>query len=295
MEIRDLEYLVASADTRNFGRAAESLGLNTSTVSRRIAHLEDELGLALFERGHAGVRLTAGGKSVIAYARRALAELKSLRRSGNQNGSGHAGQIRLGVWLPPVGEPLASLLRRWRERHANVVLTISEMNDRDLVVALRERQLDVALTSSHTTSPQIVTLPLFRDRIVVALPGGHALAQQPTVAWAALRDEVVLFQEWNDSQANRWFYESLLGQSANLQSHPASKLSVLALVAAGFGVALATAGQSEVTFPGVVFKPIEGEDARIQFVLAWLPELEDAAVGRFVAFLRDETRSRNLL
>ena len=295
MEIRDLEYLVASAEARNFGRAAEALGLNTSTVSRRIAHLEDELGLALFERGHSGVRLTAGGKSVIAYARRALAELKSLRRSGKQNGSGHAGQIRLGVWLPPIGEPLASLLRRWRERYANVVLTISEMNDRDLVVALRERQLDVALTSSHTSLPQIVTLPLFRDRIVVAVPAGHALVQQPTVNWAALRDEVILFQEWNNSQATREFYEGLLGHSANLQSHPASKLSVLALVAAGFGVALATAGQSEVTFPGVVYKPIEDDDAHIQIVLAWLPELEDAAVGRFVAFLRDETRSRNPL
>lgn len=295
MEIRDLEYLVASAEARNFGRAAEALGLNTSTVSRRIAHLEDELGLALFERGHSGVRLTAGGKSVIAYARRALAELKSLRRSGKQNGSGHAGQIRLGVWLPPIGEPLASLLRRWRERYANVVLTISEMNDRDLVVALRERQLDVALTSSHTSLPQIVTLPLFRDRIVVAVPAGHALVQQPTVNWAALRDEVILFQEWNNSQATREFYEGLLGHSANLQSHPASKLSVLALVAAGFGVALATAGQSEVTFPGVVYKPIEDDDAHIQIVLAWLPELEDAAVGQFVAFLRDETRSRNPL
>src|ERR1700720_905652 len=99
MEIRDLEYLVASAEARNFGRAAEALGLNTSTISRRIAQLEDELGLALFERGHSGIRLTAGGKSVTACARRALDELRSLRSSGKQNGSGHAGQIRLGVWL----------------------------------------------------------------------------------------------------------------------------------------------------------------------------------------------------
>jgi len=295
MEIRDLEYLVASAETQNFGRAAEALGLNTSTISRRIAQLEDELGLALFERGHSGVRPTAGGKSVIAYARRALAELTSLRHTGKQTGSGHAGQIRLGVWLPPIGEPLASLLRRWREGHANVELTISEMNDRALAVALRERQLDVALTSSHTVLPHIATLSLFRDRIVVALPGGHALARQPAVAWAALRDEAVLFQEWDDSQATREFYKGLLGQSANLKPHPASKLSVLALVAAGFGIALATAGQSEVAFPGVVYKPIEDHDAQIQFVLAWLPELEDAAVGRFVAFLRDETRSRNLI
>jgi DNA-binding transcriptional LysR family regulator len=64
VEIRDLEYLVASASAGNFGRAAESLGLNTSTISRRIGRLEDELGLALFERGHYGVRLTAGSRAV---------------------------------------------------------------------------------------------------------------------------------------------------------------------------------------------------------------------------------------
>ena len=82
MEIRDLEYLVASANAGNFGRAAESLGLNTSTISRRIGRLEDELGLALFERGHSGVRLTAGGKAVMLHVRRALAELDAVKTFG---------------------------------------------------------------------------------------------------------------------------------------------------------------------------------------------------------------------
>src|SRR5262245_4517476 len=61
VEIRDLEFLAASARIGNFARAAESFGMSTSTISRRIGRLEDELGLALFERGHSGVRLTAGG------------------------------------------------------------------------------------------------------------------------------------------------------------------------------------------------------------------------------------------
>ena len=61
MEIRDLMYLEASAAAGNFTRAAKSLGINTATISRRLGRFEDELGLALFERGHAGVRLTTGG------------------------------------------------------------------------------------------------------------------------------------------------------------------------------------------------------------------------------------------
>src|SRR5262249_32251974 len=60
MEIRDLMYLEASAAAGNFTHAAKALGINTSTISRRVGRFEDELGLALFERGHAGVRLTSG-------------------------------------------------------------------------------------------------------------------------------------------------------------------------------------------------------------------------------------------
>ena len=188
---------MASANAGNFGRAAESLGLNTSTISRRIGRLEDELGLALFERGHSGVRLTAGGKAVMLHVRRALAELDAVRHSGSQNGSGDVGEIRLGVRLPPIGEPIVSLLSSWRERYANVILTVSEMNDRDLAAALEERRLDVALTSNNAVWHHAASLPLYRDRLLAAFPVGHHLAGRPTVDWDALRDEDILVQGWD--------------------------------------------------------------------------------------------------
>jgi DNA-binding transcriptional LysR family regulator len=69
----------------------------------------------------------------------------------------------------------------------------------------------------------------------------------------------------------------------------------MALVAAGFGITLATRSQAEVLFPGVVYKPIHEDNAWVTIELAWLPRKEEAAVGRFVAFMRDEARSRGLL
>ena len=83
MEIRDLEYLAASATAGNFARAAASVGISTSTISRRVARLEDQLGLALFERGHSGVRLTPGGRTVMQHVRRVLGELEALKSSGS--------------------------------------------------------------------------------------------------------------------------------------------------------------------------------------------------------------------
>jgi DNA-binding transcriptional LysR family regulator len=295
MDVRDLTYLAASADAGNLGRAARMLGINTSSISRRIGRLEDELGLALFERGHSGVRLTAGGKAVMLHVRRALAKLDAVRHSGSQNGSGHVGEIRLGVRLPPIGEPIASLLSNWRQRYPNVVLTVSEMNDRELAAALEERRLDVALMVSHAVWPHAATVPLYRDRLLAALPARHPLAERPTVDWDALRDEIFLVQGWDESQVAREFYASFLGSGVRFHSHAASKQSVFALVSAGFGITLATASQSEVASPGVTYKAIDDPGASILVVLAWLPELEDATVGRFVAFLRDEARSRRLV
>jgi DNA-binding transcriptional LysR family regulator len=97
MEIRDLMYLEASAAAGTFTRAAESLGINASTISRRVGRIEDELGLALFERRHGGVRLTIGGKAVLPHIRRALAELDAIRHAGDRNGTGVVGEVPLGV------------------------------------------------------------------------------------------------------------------------------------------------------------------------------------------------------
>jgi DNA-binding transcriptional LysR family regulator len=295
MEIRDLKYLAAAASTNNFGRAAKSLGVETSTISRHIARLEDELGLALFERANNGVHLTPGGKAVMVHVNRTLAEFDAVGRSARQNGTGDAGEIRLGVRMPPVGEPLGSLLAGWRVRHPNVVLTIVEMNEPSMAMALEHRRLDVGIVTSFTPCANSEALPLYRERLTAALPVDHALAQRDAVEWDDFRDETILIQEWDDSQVTRELYSFLLGQSVRFSAHPASKQSVFALVAAGFGVTLATTSQAEVTVPGVIFRPIAEANACLQIELVWRPELEDAAVGRFVAYLRDETRSRRLV
>jgi DNA-binding transcriptional LysR family regulator len=113
--------------------------------------------------------------------------------------------------------------------------------------------------------------------------------------WDLLRKQTLLIQGWDDSHSTRAFYASLLGDGVKFSSHPASKQSVMALVGAGIGITLAAQSQAEVVFPGVVYKPILEEDAWVQVELAWRPTTEDAAVGRFVAFMRDEARSRGLL
>jgi DNA-binding transcriptional LysR family regulator len=292
MKLRDLEYLIASAAAGNFTRAANSLGINTSTISRRIGRLEDELGLAIFERRHSGIRLTTGGKDVLTHARRAVAELDAVKYAGRQNGIGAAGEVRLGV-RTPVGEAVLMVLSAWRENSANVLLTMFEMNERDLAIALAERRLDVALAPSHMLPTRVARLTTYREGLFVALPASHALAQQEGgLTWAGLSGETILVQGWEESQAEREFLALILGTEVCFRSHAASRQLLLGLVAGGFGIAIGTESEAAAGFPGVLFRPVDEKDAVLQLELAWLPETEEPAVGRFVAFIRDAVRSR---
>jgi DNA-binding transcriptional LysR family regulator len=261
MEIRDLMYLEASATAANFTRAAKTLGINPSTISRRIGRLEDELGLAVFERQHAGVRLTSGGKAILPHIRRALAELDAIKLAGEQSGNGVVGEVRLAVRMPPIGEPLGDLLTHWRNRHSGVVLTILETSEWEIQVAIHEHRIDVALMTRHTLWPDAASAPLYRERLFAAVPCGHPLMEREALDWECLRKEVFLVQGWDNSQSAREFYSSLMGRSAQFQTHAASKQCIFALVAAGFGITLATRSQSEVSFPGVEYRPIREENA----------------------------------
>lgn len=296
MKLRDLEYLMASAAAGNFTRAAKSLGISTSTISRRIGRLEDELGLAIFERGPSGIRLTTGGKDVLTHARRAVAELDAVKFAGRQNGIGAAGEVRLGVRTPPIAEAMLMLLNAWRENSAKVLLTIFEMNERDLAIALDERRLDVALAPSHMLPTRMARLATYRERLFVALPASHALARhEKALTWAGLSGETILVQGWDESQAEREFLAPLLGTEVCFRSHPASRQSLLALVAGGFGISIGTESETAAGFLGVLFRPVDEKDAVVQLDLAWLPQTEEPASGRFVAFMRDAVRSRGLV
>jgi DNA-binding transcriptional LysR family regulator len=218
--------------------------------------------------------------------RRMLNDLDAVAKAARANGIGKRGEVRLGLRIPPVGDRLTTLLRQWRIEHPDVSITVHELPDYELSNAILRRTIDVAFFTAYGVYPHLVTAPLVREQIFVALPHDHRLATQDTISWQDLRDETILVQDWEDS-STREFYAFLIGIGLPLRSHPASKQSGLALVAAGFGLTLVLESQAQVTVPGVAYRQILEESANIELVLAWAPEAEDAAIGCFVSFMRD--------
>ena len=290
-----LRYLVAAAEAGKLSHAARTLGIRTASLSRRLHRIEDELGLTLFERGHDGIRLTVGGDAMMIHVRRILANFSILMSTGLSAGLGNVGRIRLGMRLPSVGEPIQGLLRGWRSNNPDVVMSVYEMNERDILTAIEERRLDLAFIAKHTLWPRAVSIPVYRERLLAALPKEHKLARRKTLTWKMIREDTFLVQGWEESQTARERYASLMGEGIRFVAHSASKQSVLGLVGAGFGITLVTQAQAHVRIPGVVFRHILEENAQVEVQLAWVPENEEVAVGRFVSFMREMSASRHLL
>jgi hypothetical protein len=102
IDVTGLKYVIEVAGS--FAKAGVRLGLNSSTLTRRISSIEDALGITLFERTRSGVRITRSARAVIAQIRRAIGEFDAVTDVANRNGGGRAGEIRLGFRIPPVAE-----------------------------------------------------------------------------------------------------------------------------------------------------------------------------------------------
>jgi len=189
---------------------------------------------------------------------------------------------------------MQQLLSAWHALHPNVSLTLYELNERDISQSIEERRLDVAFMTKHTIPPTAASEPIYRERILLAVSRDHKLAKAKQLKWDQIRNETFLVQGWDESQTAREFYASFLGSGIKFKSHAASKQTIMALVGAKYGATLVTRSQAEIRFPNVAYRPIAEENAWVHVSLVWSAQNEEAAVGRFVAFMRDEARSRGL-
>jgi len=283
------------ADHGSFAAAAERLGVSASTLTRSISTLEDNLGLTLFERSSRGVALTAAAAPVLAETKRMLASLEAVTQAAGSAARGTAGDLRLGVRSPPLGEPLRGMLARWRQDHPDVRLIVHELPDLELFSELVARRIDVALIPSFAPWPQIVMEPLYHERMVAAVPQDHTLAGRDMLKWTDFYGETIYVQDWTQSHAMREFYASMMGVGMPLHPISASKQTVFSLVASGFGVTLAQQSQAEASFPGVAFQKVDETNARVEFSLAWSPQSESAVIGRFLASMRASAADKGVV
>ena len=239
MNLRSLEYLVALADHRHFGRAAEAVFVSQPTLSSQIKKLENELGVELVERGTRGVLLTEPGERIVARARAALAEVDNIRAIARLSTDPESGSLRLGVF-PTLGPYLLPhVVPAVRAKFPRLELLLVEEKSEVLLQQLRDGRIDAALLAMPVAAPTLHEEPLFDEEFLLAVPAGHRLADQPQVNVSALAGEsVLLLDEGHCLRDQALSVCQMVGADERAGFRATSLETLRQMVAAGIGVTL---------------------------------------------------------
>jgi DNA-binding transcriptional LysR family regulator len=177
MELRHLRYFVAVAEERNFTRAAERLHIAQPPLSRQMQQLEETLGVELIEKGSRPLRLTEAGQFFLAHARPLLDQVRDLKAMTQRVGKLER-TLSAGFVASTLYGLLPDIIRRYRERHPEVEVTLHEMTTVEQLKALKEGRIDVGFGRLKSEDPSIRRILLREERMVVALSSGHRLSER---------------------------------------------------------------------------------------------------------------------
>jgi DNA-binding transcriptional LysR family regulator len=287
MEIRLLRSFQALAEQGHFGRASRALHLSQPALTKQIRQLEDELGSPLFVRGRRGAQLTSVGRlfadEVAPLLRHADRVLDRARRAAR----GEVGELRLGFGIA-TRLIVPRLVSSFRRAHPKVHVALEDMSTPAQLDALDRGTLDVGFVRLPIDRP-LAHIPVVEDRLVLAVPQARReeLTRRPP---RQLRDEP--FIELAQSRSPS-FHAHVLRVCARYGFRPrvvqsaSESFTVLALVAAGMGIAVVPSGSTATRVENVAYLSLPVPEARWRVGAAWVASTPNSVRDAFLALLRE--------
>ncbi|MFI6514032.1 LysR family transcriptional regulator [Spirillospora sp. NPDC050679] len=194
MELQQMRYVVAVAETGSFTRAAERCLVVQSALSHQVAKLERELGARLFDRTSRSVRLTPAGSAFLPAARQALDAAERARAEVSAATGEIRGRLAVGAIPTLAAVDLPSVLKEYHQRHPHVRISLRTMASEVLIEQVRDGSLDAAFLGvlPGTAPPGVDHRALVHDRLMVVLWPGHPLAGEPEVELRQLAEETFI-------------------------------------------------------------------------------------------------------
>lgn len=241
MNLRDLQYLVALAEHRHFGRAAEASFVSQPTLSTQIKKLEDELGVPLVERTPRKVLLTETGREIARRARGVLAEIDEIKAIAQRTRDPESGTLRLGIF-PTLGPYLLPhLVPLVRHHFPRLELLLVEEKTEQVIRMLREGSLDVGVLALPLHEDSLHAEFLFEEPFVLAVPESHPLAhgKKHRLKLGDLEDQSLLLLEDGHCMRDQALEVCQLAGAGEKSGFRATSLETLRqMVAANVGITL---------------------------------------------------------
>ena len=283
--LRQLQYFIAVAEQGTVSGAAHDLSISQSSVTEAIKELEQDLGVALFERHSRGLSITHKGQQFLRHATRILADVGDARRAFAEERAVRGGSLHLGVTSLVAGYVLSDVLARYRRAFPGVDVSAIEDNGDYLEHLLIGGELDVAvmvtsnLKDRMALQAEILEVSPYR----VWLPLGHRLASADIISVADIAGEPLIMLTVDEIEENTGKLLSALGAKPHVAFRTRSVEAVRSLVATGAGVAL---------LPDLVYRPwsLEGDRIESRDVSGQLPAVQVGMVWRKGSSLPEAAR-----
>jgi DNA-binding transcriptional LysR family regulator len=289
MELRQLRYFVAVAEELQFARAAQRLNMAQPPLSQQIRKLETELGAELFDRTKRPIALTEAGRVLLHEARPAVQQAEYAFEATQLAARSHTGRLHLGTIGSATFQALPEILRRFRTVFPDVRVTVTELSSPQQLVALREGRISVGFLRPPVDDETLGAQTVVREPFLLALAATHRGTARESLTLADVRDEPFVMLNRSDAPG---FFDRIVSMCRNAGFRPkiaqtANQFqTIVALVAAGLGVAIVPASMRRVRIDGVHYRPIADTAVDAEVAVVW----RAADVSREVTKLVDVAR-----
>lgn len=299
MELRHLKYFLIVAEELSFNRAASRLYISQPALSRQVKKLEDELGTVLFQRQSNGLKLTEAGLFFLEQAKDILQRSQAAVQAVQDRYSNTDELLSIG-YIPTILQSfLGEALHRFGRTYPQVPIRFKEMSPSEQVRALQDGAIDIAFMGNPPNELEVeFTVKCVRQVPVAALlPDTHRLAQQTSIDLAELATEKFIgmseetFPGRNDRIRDTC---QCAGFTPNLHRFADSHASMIALVAAGQGVAVMPNEAAALPHPQVVFMPLHHPIYYARSAAVYRKEAPTKSLEKFLKILF-EYKSKNFI
>jgi DNA-binding transcriptional LysR family regulator len=291
INFQHLRYVIAAADHGSFRSAAETLMIKQTTLSRCVRQLEHTIGMPVFDRHSGGARATRFGQSFLRIARSIVEQVDSIVASAQMTGRGEVGRLSIGFYTSLSAGNLRATLAEYTQRFPQIEIEMMERSRSRLTTALRNGAIDAAIVTGERALLGSRSMPLWSERILVALPENHRLIQNQTVTWTDLFGEVLLLGRRDPGPVIQEYLNAKLVSPEDRPQivwHDVSRESIRSLVGASLGIGLTLEASLGTNSDGVVHREIRDGSgpARIGFSVNWLEGNENPALETFLNLLK---------